>query len=104
MHMPVMGSFCKAYALAQMREFKEWAEKPADTKGSTETDPDRFVYLQENLTVTEGIFLDEQVIFDHVTEEWEEFCKKTLRFEVPDFNREHQEQLLRKAPTEGAIQ
>ena len=102
--MPIMGSFCKAYLITQLREFKDWAEKPGNAKEPVEDDPDRFVYLQENLTVTEGIFLDEQVIFDQVTEEWEEFCRKNLRFEVPDFNREHQEQLLRKAPTEGAIQ
>lgn len=102
--MAIMGSFCKAYLLTQLREFKDWAEKPTNSKEPVEDNPDRFVYLQENFTVTEGIFLDEQIIFDQVTEEWEEFCRKNLRFEVPDFNREHQEQLLRKTPTEGAIQ
>ena len=102
--MPVMGSFCKAYALTQLREFKDWVEKPGDAKLSDESESGRFVYLQENLTVTEGIFLDEQVIFDQVTKDWEEFCRSKLRFEVPDFEREHQEQLLRKTPTEGGIQ
>jgi len=102
--MPTMGSFCKAYALTQLREFKDWVEKPADPKLPVEDASDRYVYLQENLTVTEGIFLDEHIIFDQVTDEWKEFCESKLRFEVPDFEREHQEQLLRKTPTEGGIQ
>ena len=46
------------------------------------TDAD-YLYLQENLTVTDGIFLDEHVIFSNVTPEWSEFCRNVLGWEVP---------------------
>ncbi|NMG11729.1 hypothetical protein DP117_34725, partial [Brasilonema sp. UFV-L1] len=44
---------------------------------------DDFLYLQENYVVTDGIFKDENIIFDNVTPEWKEFCDKTLAFEIP---------------------
>jgi hypothetical protein len=46
------------------------------------TDAD-YVYLQGNFTVTDGIFIDENVIFDEVTPEWIEFCRNVLGYE-PD--------------------
>ena len=48
------------------------------------TDAD-FLYLQENFVVTDGIFIDENVIFDNVTPEWIDFCKRVLKFEVPNY-------------------
>jgi len=42
-----------------------------------------FLYLQENYVVTDGIFKDENIIFDNITSEWKEFCHKTLAFEIP---------------------
>jgi hypothetical protein len=36
---------------------------------------------QENFVVTDGIFIDEHIIFDKVTDEWKEFCKGTLMFD-----------------------
>jgi hypothetical protein len=38
------------------------------------------------LIVTDGVFLDENIIFDKISPEWEDFCKSTLNFEVPDFS------------------
>ena len=46
------------------------------------TDND-FLYLQENYVVTDGVFKDENIIFDNVTPEWEDFCQNTLGFEIP---------------------
>lgn len=44
--------------------------------------------MQENLIVTDSIYIDEHVIFDAVTPAWEEFCKNELQFEIPDFEAE----------------
>jgi hypothetical protein len=46
------------------------------------TDKDH-LYLQENYVVTDGIFIDEDIIFDDVTPEWKDFCKNALKFAVP---------------------
>jgi len=32
--------------------------------------------MQENYVVTDGIFKDENIIFDNVTPEWKDFCTK----------------------------
>jgi hypothetical protein len=48
------------------------------------TDGD-FLYLQENYVVTDGIFKDENVIFDDVTPAWIAYCQDVLKFEIPDY-------------------
>jgi hypothetical protein len=91
-----MGKYCKAYMLPRLRQFAGWSENSANARKEEKslegkqvlvprqlTDQDH-LYLQENLTVTDGIFIDENVIFDEVTPEWEEFCKNELSFEAPD--------------------
>lgn len=95
--MAIMGQYCKAYSLKQLRKFEQWSEKAENTgqeqhviDGETTavkrslTDDD-FVYLHENYVVTDGIFLDENILFDHVTSEWKDFCNHTLEFEVPTY-------------------
>lgn len=89
-----MGRYCKAYPIERFKEFGGWPEdvdqirkqQRADDKSEADSFPD-FLYLQENFTVTDGIFLDENVIFDNVTPEWIDFCKTTLEFEIPDYQR-----------------
>jgi len=76
--MAKIGKYCKAYPIARFREYKGWTEKPENVKRD-------HLYLQENYIVTEGIFMDEHIVFDDVTPEWIDFCKNTLKFEVPDF-------------------
>ncbi len=93
--MATMGSYCKAYPVGRLREFGGWSEKTENLRpagepgaggdaGPRSLGDEDFLYLQENFTVTDGIFLDEAVVFDQVSPEWVEFCKNTLRFEVPD--------------------
>ena len=83
--MSKMGRYCKAYPIAKLHEFSDWAkyyrgpEKAVDSVNSEED----YLFLQENFTVTKGIFLDEEIVFDNVTSEWEDFWKNTLNFEVP---------------------
>jgi hypothetical protein len=51
----------------------------------TALDNDGYLFLHENLTVTDGIWLDQKIVFDSVTPEWRQFCKTTLQFEPPSF-------------------
>lgn len=98
--MAQMGKYCKAYPIPRLREFNGWSENAQNTRrekrqidGSEVEAPreltdDDFLYLQENFTVTDGIFLDENIIFDNVSPEWVEFCKEQLKFEVPVYQSE----------------
>jgi hypothetical protein len=94
--MSTMGKYCKAYPVDRLREFKAWRENAQNIKrelrqvnGKEEqverelTDSD-YLYVQENFTVTDGIFLDENTIFDNVSNEWVEFCRNNLGFKVPE--------------------
>ena len=92
--MSTLGKFCKAYPLYQLRQFPGWKEAAQNARkilkeidGETqevlrelaETD---YLYLQENYTVTDSIFIGENVIFDDVSPEWIEFCRTTLNFDA----------------------
>jgi hypothetical protein len=94
-----MGRYCKAYQIHRFKDFNGW---PSDlrilTKEKQEIDgaeveveralgDDDHLYLQENMVVTKGIFIDEDIVFDDVSPEWQEFCKARLRFEVPDYSK-----------------
>ncbi len=41
--------------------------------------------MQENYVVTDGIYKDENIIFDNVTAEWVEYCQLSLEFEIPEY-------------------
>ena len=87
--MSKMGKYCKAYMILSFRQFSGWTEisenarkennSPRQLTGSG------FLYLQENFVVTDGIFMDENVIFDNVTPDWIDFCKTVLKFEIPTY-------------------
>lgn len=95
--MPKIGNYCKAYPVERFREFSEWTENLQNLRKekqlvdgkevpvTRQLEEEDFFYLQEDFTVTDGIFLEENVIFDKVTPEWIDFCKNTLEFEVPVF-------------------
>jgi hypothetical protein len=90
-----MGQYCKAYLAQQFRQFPGWTENAANVRkekkeeGGKEIEVDRqlddesILYLQENYVVTDGIFIDENIIFDNVTDEWKNYCHTTLEFEIP---------------------
>jgi hypothetical protein len=42
------------------------------------------VFLHHDYRVTKSIWPDEDVIFDEVTERWEDYCRTELQFAVPD--------------------
>ena len=95
--MSTLGKICKAHPLKEFRKFPGWREAAHNARKIwkeidgelqevqrelAETD---YLYLQENFTVTDGIFIGENVIFCDVTPEWIEFCRTTLAFQVtPD--------------------
>jgi hypothetical protein len=94
--MTILGKYCKAYPLYQLRQFPGWSEIPAGARmirkevggeiveePRTLTDED-YVYVQRNLTVTDSIFIDENIIFDDVTPEWIEFCRSVLGLKIVD--------------------
>jgi hypothetical protein len=93
--MAEMGKYCKAYLAKQFREYPSWTENAANVRkekkevNGKEVEVDRqlddesILYLQENYVVTDGIFKDENIIFDNVTDEWKDYCHNTLAFEIP---------------------
>jgi len=93
--MAEMGKYCKAYQVKNFREYPGWTMKTEnarkdkkevdgkETEVQRELDDDSILYLQENYVVTDGIFKDENIIFDNVTDEWKEFCHGRLAFEIP---------------------
>lgn len=89
--MSILGKYCRAYPLSQLRKFPGWVEKADEARKIKKeingeivevarrlTDTD-YVYLQMDYTVTDGIFVEENVIFGDVTPEWIEFCQKSLK-------------------------
>ena len=94
--MSVLGKRCKEFPLYKLRQFPCWTEQAQNARkikieveGQTlevvrELTDDDYLYLQENLTVTDGIFLDEHIIFADVTPEWRDFCKNVLKWEVSE--------------------
>lgn len=91
--MKKMGAYCKAYPISRFREYAHWKEYSQNARAETQTvdgkeaqvirtlKEDDFLYLQENYQVTDGIFLDEHVIFDDVTESWVTYCTNVLEFD-----------------------
>jgi hypothetical protein len=88
--MATIGKYCKSYKLSRLRQFPYWREKKENARkvikevnGETveiarELTDDDYVYLHGDFTVTEGIFIDENVIFSDVTADWIAFCAGLL--------------------------
>jgi hypothetical protein len=95
--MATMGKYCKAYPIKRLREFSAWTEKAENARsigenesGEKSSEPRRltdedYLFVQEDFRVTDGIFVDENIIFDDVSPEWIEYCRNTLGFEMPAY-------------------
>jgi hypothetical protein len=96
--MAEMSNYCKAYRADQLRRFPGWAETtpPLVVKrelsagndgsvadGAPPTEATEYFYLHDNFVVTAGIFRDQNIAFNRVSNEWKAFCKDALKFEVP---------------------
>lgn len=93
--MAKMGQYCKAYRLKDLRGYSGWKEKAEnarkekklvdgeETERTRTLEDDSIVYIQQDYTVTDGIYMDEYVVFDQVTPEWIAYCKEELGFILP---------------------
>jgi hypothetical protein len=111
--MSTMGKYCKAYHLKSLRAFDGWSEKAENARRETETvdgkeveavrelTDDAIVYVQEDHVVTDGIFMDENVLFDDVTPEWVAYCQEELAFEIPEYARDGREPVELEAVQAG---
>ncbi len=83
--------YCKAYHLKDLRRCDGWSESKTnwkesedDANGEEGFSDDDIVFLHHDLTVTQSMFHDENVIMGDVTPEWRAFCTDDLGFKVPD--------------------
>lgn len=93
--MTTLGKYCKSFQLDRFRQFPEWTENLKNARkirqeidGATveverELSGADYLYLQENFTVTDSIFIDENIIFCNVTADWVDFCVNVLGVEFP---------------------
>ena len=103
------GKYCKAYHLKDMRQWSDWIEKHEEQE--PELGDDTIVYLWDDFTVVRSpIISDKGILFDHVTPEWQEFCRRTLDFKIPEDLRyayeTHEEQQIpsrETAPEQGSV-
>lgn len=78
-----MRKYCKAYHVKDLRRFNGWTEKREEHE--SELVDDDVVYLWDDFTVVRSpVNPDKGTIFDHVILEWQEFCKTTLNFAIPE--------------------
>ena len=94
--MTKLGKYCRAFPLSRFRQFAGWSEQAENARRITkdvngemvemarELTDANYVYLHTNFTVTDGIFIDENIIFSDVTPEWIEFCRAVLGQDFSD--------------------
>jgi hypothetical protein len=99
--MAEMGNYCKACEAKRLRAYPGWSEKVEylrpETRevGGEEVEvprtglaDDDILFIQDDYRVTDGIFRDEHVVFDAVTEEWKRWVQEDLEpepFEIPHY-------------------
>jgi len=94
--MTIIGKYSRSFPLSLLRQFPGWTETAENTRtirkevdGEIEevhrelADTD-YVYLHNNYTVTDGIFIDENIIFSDIKPEWIEFCHNVLGYRPSD--------------------
>jgi hypothetical protein len=92
--------YCKAYTANKFRAFPGWTENTSSLRKGKKTvdgkdlefdraqieDTD-ILYLHDCYIVTDGIFKDENIVFNQPTDEWRKFCHETLGFSIPDYRK-----------------
>jgi uncharacterized protein len=84
--------YCKAYLLRDLRQYSAWSESRIsgqnneNDNGESEAPfaDDKVVFIHQDFTVTESMWHNENTVFNSVSAEWEEFCRSSLQFKVPD--------------------
>jgi ankyrin repeat protein len=79
--------YCRAYPLSELRRFPQWSERKislTNPEPQTATEEsDGIAFLNQDFTVTLSMWQGENVIFNDVTPDWQEFCVRELGFKVP---------------------
>jgi hypothetical protein len=79
----IMRKYCKAYHLKDLRQYSSWIEKREENE--SELSDEDIVYLWDDFTVVRSpVIPDKGLIFDESTPEWQNFCRVTLKFEIPE--------------------
>ena len=88
--------YCKAYYLRDLRKFSDWSEKRENWKINKywsdeiksdfekNLNDDDVVFVHDDLSVTKSMWRKEHVIYDSLTPDWEAFCKRELKFSIPE--------------------
>ncbi len=113
--MAKLGRYSKSYPVELFERFPSWKplvpplkSKPhPDTQLSARSDfgdtssgsGSHYYVLQEDYTVTAGLFLDEDIAFNEVTDEWKEFCRDVLGF-TESGEKTSRRQLLEEEPAQ----
>ncbi len=97
-----MRKYCKAYRVKDLKKFPGWKVQVEHLRpekrivDGKEVEVPRqlrdedVLYLHEDFVVTDGIYRNENVVFEAVTPEWKQFCTRVLKFSVPDFDDDFQ--------------
>jgi len=92
-----MSEYCKAYKLSKLRQFPGWVDQVEKTNDETSQEAterkqtselfseDDYLFLHDTFIVTNGIFEDQNIIFNNVSQEWKQFCMEQLKFEIPKY-------------------
>src|SRR5215831_5409354 len=84
--MKKMSRYCKAYAVEKLSAYPHWnelAHNDANNDADKEQTEQEYFFLHDNFVVTKDVFVDEDVVFDAITDDWKEFCTSALDFQVP---------------------
>lgn len=94
------SAYCKAYTANKFRAFSGWTENTSSLRKGKKTvdgkeiqfdraqiEDNDILYLHDSYIVTDGIFKDENLVFEKVTDEWKEFCHNDLQFSIPEYRK-----------------
>ncbi|HEX6040745.1 hypothetical protein [Longimicrobium sp.] len=82
------GSYCRAFYAREFAGFDAWRPDLSRLRTGAEgtrsaLEDEDVLYLQEDFRVTDGVYLDENVVFADAGPGWREFCAGTLGFAPP---------------------
>ena len=77
-----MRQYYKAYYLKDLRQFSEW--RGASAEKEAELADDTICYLGDDFVVVQSPVQDKEPLFSAATPAWQEFCRTTLEFEIPE--------------------
>jgi hypothetical protein len=83
--------YCKAYRLADLRQFPDW-EKLANER-EQELDEDTIVYITDSYQVSEDCLATQDEtsqLLARISDEWKVYCKEKLQFATPDWDLDSQ--------------